>query len=749
MFTGVYRRSVVIVAPIPMVIWTEDRGIMARMFFTSAVAAFATCVLMTCAVDGATIDSTRQRAFPMNQQPGGSVQLPTVFVTAQKEPADPRRIPVSVTLVSRDTLVDAGIVILSEAGIYAPNTHFSEFTARKLSNPRFRGIGASPANPSVTTYFDGVPQLHSNSSSIDLLDVAQVEFVRGPQSALFGRNALGGVINVSSDRPSVTDWTGRASVPLGNYAARDVRAGFSGPLVAGRLGVGGSVAYAQRDGFTRNTLTGHDLDSRSAVSGKAQMLWTPTSLWEARLIVSGERARDGDYALSDLAGLRANPLETARDFEGHTDRDVTAATVLTRREGARVAFSTTTGVVRWRTDDATDLDYTPLPLVTRDNREKSAQFSQEVRLASAANAPVNLSNRLALKWQTGLFLFTQSYEQDAINTFAPFLLSPFLGFSVSQHSPDSALDDRGVGVYGQATITVRDRVDLSLGARADHEHKEAVLNTFFTPAVAPDHLVTAEKDFSNVSPQVMAAVRVRPGQTVYASLARGFKAGGFNAASPGGREAYGEEHTWSFEGGVKTSWASGRLAANAAAFYIDWRDLQLNLPDPAVPAQFYIANAGRAASQGVELELSARPQRGLDLFGAFGYTRARFDEGTVLNGVNVSGNEIPNTPGYTATLGSQLSRVLSGATVYGRVELALHGAFHYDDINSVMQEAYSLTHFRAGVRVRTLFTEAWVRNAFDTHYIPVAFAYSSFAPSGFVGESGAPRTFGVTTGVTF
>ena len=77
--------------------------------------------------------------------------------------------------------------------LYAPNVAFTEFTARKLSNARFRGIGASPANPSITTFFDGVPQLNANTSSIDLVDVDQIEFVRGPQSALFGRNALGGV----------------------------------------------------------------------------------------------------------------------------------------------------------------------------------------------------------------------------------------------------------------------------------------------------------------------------------------------------------------------------------------------------------------------------------------------------------------------------------------------------------------------------------------------------------------------------
>lgn len=91
---------------------------------------------------------------------------------------------------------------VSDAADYAPNTFFHEFTARKLSNPRFRGVGSSPNNPGVTTYIDGVPQLNANSSSIELMDVDQIEFVRGPQSALFGRNVLGGLVNVTSARRS-------------------------------------------------------------------------------------------------------------------------------------------------------------------------------------------------------------------------------------------------------------------------------------------------------------------------------------------------------------------------------------------------------------------------------------------------------------------------------------------------------------------------------------------------------------------
>jgi iron complex outermembrane recepter protein len=205
-----------------------------------------------------------------------TVTLPTVTVTAQKEPADPQDLPVSVTLVPLQSLWNGGMTTIGEAAIYAPNTYFSDFTARKLSNPRFRGIGSSPANPAVTTYIDGVPQLNTNSSSIEFLDITQVEFVRGPQSALFGRNTLGGLVNVSSARPSLTRWTGSAVVPFGNFSAFDVRANASGPI-GGKAAVGFAIGHAERDGFTANDVTGRDIDYRDGTFGKAQLLLTPTA----------------------------------------------------------------------------------------------------------------------------------------------------------------------------------------------------------------------------------------------------------------------------------------------------------------------------------------------------------------------------------------------------------------------------------------------------------------------------------------
>jgi iron complex outermembrane receptor protein len=252
-----------------------------------------------------------------------------------------------------------------------------------------------------------------------------------------------------------------------------------------------------------------------------------------------------------------------------------------------------------------------------------------------------------------------------------------------------------------------------------------------------------------VSPQFAVAYRIQPSHTVYGTVARGFKAGGFNPASPAGNETYGEEQTWNVEGGVKTSWAKGRVSFNVAAFYIDWSNLQLNVPNPLVPAQLYIANVGNAASAGVEFDAAARPAPGVDVFGSLGFTHATFSDGSRALGLDISGNDVPNTPDYTASVGVQYGRALSAVwTFYGRGEVSLSGAFSYDETNAQGQDAYALANFRGGIRSKRFFAEGWVRNAFDTTYIPVALRLD-FAPSGFIGETGPPRTFGLSAGVTF
>lgn len=681
-----------------------------------------------------------------NQSP--NVVLPTVIVTAQKDASDLKEVPASITAVTAATIQDSGVRSITEAGIFAPNTVFTEFTARKVSNARFRGIGSSPANPAITTYIDGVPQLNSNTSNIELLDVSQIEFVRGPQSPLFGRNTLGGIVNVTSTRPSMARWTGSVIAPFGNSGAMEVRGNISGPL-GDKAAVSFAGGKQQRDGYTENSVTGNDVDWRDGAFAKAQLLFLPTANWEARVIYAHERNRDGDYALGDLSAIRTAPFRVSRNFEGFTNRDINNTTVNLRGVGQNFSIESTTGFIAWNTEDETDLDYSPRPLAVRANSEESTQFTQQVRLSSPDNAPLAFASAL-LKWQAGVEYFNQGYDQDAVNTLSAFVLSPQVGFPVAMHSPQASIDTAGIGVFGRATLTFNDKADLTAGLRFDRESSDAHLNTFFSPAIAPANVVAAEDSFSDISPQFAFGYRVTPQHMAYASAARGYKAGGFNPAALPGSEAYDEEHAWHVEAGVKSTLAAGKVSANAAVFFINWDDLQLNVPNPFVPGQFYIANVGSARSRGVEFDITARPRPALDLFAAVGFTAARFADGTMSGGVNVGDNELPYTPDYTATFGGQLARAITSAVSgYGRAEIVLTGAFNYDEGNTQGQDAYSLVNLRAGARHKRLFGELWLRNAFDTRYVPIAIPFPGFAPSGFIGENGRPRTFGITIGTTF
>ena len=683
------------------------------------------------------------------QQGVPPVTLPQVVVTAQKEPADAQRLPLSVSAVDRQTLDSAGISSVGEASIFSPNTLFAELSARKVSNPYVRGIGSSPSSPGVTTYIDGVPQLNANSSNVELIDIDQIEFVRGAQSALYGRNALGGLINIATARPSMTQWTSRIDSPLGTQRELGIRGATSGPL-SGNAALGLAFGTRVRNGYTVNDLTGHTLDDRSGTFGRAQFLYMPTPRWETRFIFGGERDRDGDYALNDLEAVRQNPYHVQRNVEGYTDRDIWSGTVLVRHEGQRFAFSSTSGGVWWKTRDFTDLDYSAMPLMTRDNAEKDTQLTQEFRVASAARAPARLSRNFAVEWQAGVVLFLQHYEQNATTSFAPYVLSPSLPVPVNQNSPAAILDDTGLGVYGMGTLTAWSELDLTLGARFDREQRKADIGTSYDPAIAPPTQVNGERAFSNVSPQAALAWRATSTFAVYASMGKGFKAGGFNTWAPAGSESYGEEHAWNLETGVKTTWAQGRLLVNAAYYRIQWDDMQLNVPTPGAPAQFYIANVGNAKSSGFELAMNARPMSALDFYGTLGTADAKFGAGSSSGGVDVAGNDLPLAPAYTASIGLKLSAGVGRSQgVYGRADVVFYGAYHYDDQNRAGQDAYSVVNLRGGFRAGKFGVEAWVKNAFDTHYVPLAFAYGTLTPSGFIGEPGAPRVVGITARVGF
>jgi iron complex outermembrane receptor protein len=468
----------------------------------------------------------------------------------------------------------------------------------------------------------------------------------------------------------------------------------------------------------------------------------------ARFILFAEQDRDGDYALADLSALRRNPYHAQRNFEGYLDRDIFSPTLVLEYSDCGVDFTSISGFVRWETKGATDLDYSPMPAMTRESKIRDSQISQEFQFRSSEDAPLELSDNLQLAWQAGALFFKQDYRETSINKIS-------IPFPVDSTSPSARLEDKGLGAYLQATLTANEVWDLSLGLRCDYESKDADLKTFYTPAIAPSTALITDRDFTEVSPRFSLTRRIAPGRMIYGSVNRGYRAGGFNPVSLAGSEEYDEETSWNYEIGAKTTWLDERLMINLAVFHIAWDHLQLNLP---LGQTYYIANTGDAESTGVELELSAMPLENWELFGSVGYDRARFGGGTTSirtdpfgtnTTVDIGDNDLIFTPEHTVSAGTQYTWVLgTDARIFVRADVSGYGSYFYNTANTESQDSYWLTNLRAGYRTSTWVAEVWTKNLFDTEYIPVAFEFPNFQ-SGFLGENGAPLTVGIRVGLNF
>ncbi|MFC1494908.1 TonB-dependent receptor [Thermodesulfobacteriota bacterium] len=674
--------------------------------------------------------------------------LDDIVVVATRNPAPAHETPSSVSAFDSYAMESAGISLIGDAALYVPNVNMVEFTERILSQPYFRGIGSGPNNPAVTTYIDGVPQLHGYSANVELLDVTQVEFLRGAQGMLYGRNTVGGVIHILSRNPNLSRLEYAMEGEYGSYNLFKGKFRISGPLNREKLGLSLAVGYSSRDGYSDNLITGKDLDSRESFSSKLQLLWLPADNWSARIILFTEQDRDGDYALSDLSALRGNPHVLQQDFEGYTDRDILAPTLELEYSGDSVDFISISGLVKWETHSATDLDYSPLPALTRESMIRNLQLSQEFRWSSSKNSPIILNGQMKLAWQVGALFFLQEYRETSVNNIA-------IPFPLVLTSPLARLEDRGFGAYLNGILTIQEVWDLALGIRCDHEGKEADLQTFYTPAIAPSTALNTDRNFTEVSPRLSLTRVITPGRMIYGSINSGYRVGGFNPVSPPGSEAYDEAASWNYEIGVKTSWMEDRLRVNLALFHISWDHLQLNLP---IGQSYYISNVGDAESTGFELELFARPVRNWDIFGSIGFDRARFGDGTASiqtdafgtnSTINISDHHLIFTPEFTASIGTQYSWELGpDSRVFIRAEITGYGRYFYNTANTASQDSHSLVNLRAGYKTSGWFVEAWAKNLFDTDYIPVAFEFPN-GRSGFLGENGAPLMVGLRAGLTF
>ena len=560
-----------------------------------------------------------------------NIQLEEVVVTAQKRAESLQDTPISIVSFDQDQLTEKGIYQIEDLKV--PNLQFSPHP-NSATTPRIfiRGIGLTDdqvtLDPSVAVYLDGVYLARSQGLSLDVADIGRVEVLRGPQGTLYGRNATGGSINFVSREPSTDVFEFSQQLTFGQrdkFLSKTV----ANLPVSDRAAVKLSYLNSQQDGFVDNAGTGVDRfgdTDREALMLSA--LWriaddvrlgytydqseikdTPSYIAQAPGGFNvGKRPNSGSASVSNLErndvessghmatvtwdisdGLEFKSITAYRELESHTYQDYL------------------TGL------------YGPVPVYTKDYNFDQDQFTQEFQLQG---------NYQQIDYIVGLYYFEESVVGfDYID----------LPLTASKTVRQTTVDNSAQAIYSQVSWTpesFEQRFKITGGLRYSVDKREAKLaqNTGpnNTPVNAGPFYGNGDNDYSNLSPSLILAYDLNDTTNLYAKYAEGYKTGGFSiraSSIPMFNKGFDEETLASYEVGIKSELWDRRLRINAAAFTMDYEDIQVSVTtDPGNASVSDVVNAGEATIQGFELDMTALLFGGLTVGFSYGYTDADYDK---------------------------------------------------------------------------------------------------------------------------
>ncbi|MBL8772098.1 MAG: TonB-dependent receptor [Phenylobacterium sp.] len=621
----------------------------------------------------------------------------TVVVTAQRRVEENIKVPVAVTAVGAAEIQNITAGFVTDIAIKAPNVTMTPGTNSPVI--QIRGV-SSQSNinagfpPAVGVYVDEVYQGRDPTFNTILNDVQRVEVLRGPQGTLYGKNTIGGAINIVTAEPSNT-FTAFGDVSYGNYDFIQGRATVAGAIVPDLLMVRLSATHRQRDGYMRNTVTGEKLNDINSDGLRLVLASRPSEQLRLRFSAdyfteSGTSALEtgpANFPAPTPAVLAAIPRQDAEDNVVQLNNPEDAHRELWGYMG-RLDYSFSgaefTSITAWRSYIATfvdDSDGLPLDAFDVGRDEKGENFSQEFRLTSTGEGPFS--------WILGAYYYdenTTNIRKIHLGAQMPVLLTGGMipGFGGERAQTFSTIDAKSYAAFASGTWQIAPKVRLAGGIRWTHEKKDFFYSQVPTQTFLnlPNGLLISNfavripavrdtyKD-SRWTGDVSVSYDFTDEQTAYLKYSRGFKAGGFqtdvisppfNAADPLG---FDPETVNNYEAGYKAYFFDRRLSLNLAAFYLKWNDKQEQI---FTGLSFLIRNAATASSRGLEIELTARPTRNLLLDANAAYLKAKYD--SFPTSPALEGERFQLTPKYTGSLGAQYTYpIADGLELFVRGDL--------------------------------------------------------------------------------
>ncbi|MHC4249673.1 MAG: TonB-dependent receptor [Planctomycetota bacterium] len=665
-------------------------------------------------------------------------ELPEIVVTAERVERPAERVPMSVTAVTSAKFEDAGMADVGDVSEWVPDFTVVDWGSRRNTFVYVRGIGSSRQGESaVGVYVDDVPLLSNGVFMADLGDVERVEVLRGPQGTLFGRNTLGGVVNVLT-KPLPAEAEGTVAATLGTDGLLAGRASFAGPLGREDLRLGLSAFGSRRDGFTTNDLTGETVDDRRASGGRLKLAWLPSDSLEVTLGADAEFDRDGGYALTSLPDVRSNPYHLMHDYEGWEDRDVLGGSVRVKWSAAWGELTSVTAIRQWQLDSGVDQDFSPLDIMRSSWDEEQQQITQELRISS----PVD---HMGPRWLVGAAYFDDDTDEDRVVDYganAAFVVRAPGDIDTSAVDHDNS----GVAVFGNVVWPAGERLEVSGGLRWNSEKKSVDVDAYSLNVVPATYQYAATEEFDELVPRAGVSFKVSEQANAYVNVARGYRSGGFNGAfAPPGSEAFEPEHSMNYELGYKMKSTDGRARLSASAFYISWDDQQV--VQLVAPPLTVTTNAGESRSVGAEAEFAFRPVPGVEFSAGVAYVDAEFEDYDDPGaGASYDGNTVPMAREYELDLAATFRRsVGNDVRVFARVGVRAQGEFFWEPANAFREEPHQFVDVRLGIEHRRWDVTLWARNLLAEDYASMVFVQGGMA----VGQAGDPHTAGLSVKARF
>ncbi|GAB3114199.1 TonB-dependent receptor [Aestuariicella hydrocarbonica] len=592
-----------------------------------------------------------------------------VVVTAQKREESLQDTPIAVTALTGNMLERQFALDLKDISGSVPSLVVTSVVNSGMTAAiSIRGIGVQEADgfidPSVGVVVDGVYQGSNTTALLDLFDVEQIEILRGPQGTLFGANTIGGVVNVTTAKPD-SEFGGKVKVSAGNWGRRDTAISLTGPLIEDKLLAKIAIMQKKFDGFYENVIDGSDMGSQDVLSGRGYLSYVGAESFDATLQFEYGKGRNDSPVVMNYAdpGMAfyvpgySKTLGDSEDFNSATqvkdasDYDISGTTLTMNWELDAATITSISNYREFELDEWTDQDGSPQSLLDTRRITNNRQISQELR------ANIAISDRFDLT--AGAYYFFQNWALNSYSDLTAF--DVFLPGYEALMFPEQ--DDESYSVFAQGYYDLTGSVRLQAGLRYTYQEKEmTILNQTAsfgnvlaeTPASGKDH-------WENLGWRIGFDWQVDDGAMVYGYQARGFKSGGFNGRInfPEDIGPYDPEIVDTWEVGAKTDWFDGTLRINAALFYNDYQDMQVDqLRYVGADVVTRVENAAGAVIQGVELEVTAVPVAGLTLNASLSYMDAEYDDfyfdvdANPANGQeDASGLELRNAPQMQGSLG--------------------------------------------------------------------------------------------------